>query len=105
MDEEKGAANHESVDDFQTLQNKGALWILMALGLSDDRMTFTEIRDSTNLSNGTTQRRLEELHETGWIEQEAELDDSGRASKKYYLSEETKDMLNALKELGRTLLR
>ncbi|WP_042663046.1 helix-turn-helix domain-containing protein [Haloferax sp. ATB1] len=105
--------------DLSVLQNKGALFILMALGSSDDGLTFTEIRDRTNLSNGTTQRqirdrtnlsngttqrRLKQLHESNWVRKEAEFDDSGSAVTRYYLSEETEELWDSLKELGSTLL-
>lgn len=90
--------------DISILQNKGALFILMALGTSGDGLTFTEIRDRTNLSNGTTQRRLKQLHESNWVQKEAEFDDSGTAITRYYLSEETEELWDSLTELGSTLL-
>lgn len=90
--------------DISVLQNKGALFILMALKTADNGLTFTEIRDRTDLSNGTTQRRLKQLHESNWIRKEAEFDDSGGAVTKYYLSKETKELGDSLKELGSSLL-
>lgn len=89
--------------DLSELQNKGALFILMALGTADGGLTFTQIRDRTNLSNGTTQRRLEGLEASGWIRKEAEFNDSGNPVAMYYLSNETMGMWDALKDLGSTL--
>lgn len=89
--------------DLSVLQNKGSLFILMALG-TEEGLTFTEIRDRTNLSNGTTQRRLEELTDSNWIRKEAEFDDSGSAVTRYYLSTETEELWDSLKQLGSTLL-
>lgn len=90
--------------DLSVLQNKGALFILMAIGTADDGLKFTEVRDRTNLSNGTTQRRLKQLDEANWVRKEAELDDSGTAVTKYCLPEETEELWDSLRELGSTLL-
>lgn len=91
--------------DVEVLQNKGAIFILMSLGLSDSGQTFTEIREQSHLSNGTTQRRLEELQESGWIRAEATTNEKGKAVKKYHLSEQTKDMVDGFKQLGEALLK
>lgn len=96
--------NH-ATPDVEVLQNKGAIFILMSLGISDDGQTFTEIKEKSNLSNGTTQRRLKELEESGWIQMEATTNEKGNAVKKYYLSEQTRDMIGGFKQLGKALLK
>lgn len=104
MSPQKGDEESSLPSDLSVLQNKGALFILMAIGTADDGLKFTEVRDRTNLSNGTTQRRLKQLDEANWVRKEAELDDSGTAVTKYYLSEETEELWDSLRELGSTLL-
>lgn len=92
-------------EEIEVLHNKGSLFILMSLGLSDGGLTFTEIKDKTNLTNGTTQRRLEELQESGWIRMEATTNENNKAVKKYFLSERTNGMIDGFKQLGNKLLQ
>jgi len=94
-----------SAPDIEVLQNKGAIFILMSLGLSEDGQTFTEIREQSHLTNGTTQRRLKELEEAGWIDMEATTNENGKAVKEYNLSEQTQGMVDGIKQLGDALLK
>jgi DNA-binding MarR family transcriptional regulator len=94
-----------SPPDVEILQNKGAIFILMSLGISDNGQTFTDIREKSHLSNGTTQRRIEELQEAGWIQMEPTTNKNGKAVKKYFLSEQAQGMIDGFKELGKALLK
>jgi len=91
-------------DDFVALQNKGALWVLMALGQSEGGLTFKQIKERTSLTQGTTQRRLDELEEHGWICKEPAHNESGQPVNIYNLSEQSKEVIDGFKEMGRSLL-
>lgn len=92
-----GARNGAPEDKFAVLQRKGALPIL--LQLLEGEKTFSELRDQADLSNGTTQRRLEDLEEVGWIEEQAMLNASGQAVKVYSLSEDVQQAFDGLRDI------
>lgn len=104
MGQSDPAEKTPSPEEIEVLHNKGAFFILMSLGLSDGGLTFTEIKEKTNLTNGTTQRRLAELEEANWIQKEATMNENNKAVKKYFLSDRTNEMIDGIKEMGRMLL-
>lgn len=96
-------ARQDAPDDkFEVLQRKGAIPILLAL-LSEEK-SFTELKKETGLSNGTTQRRIDDLRQVGWVEEDAVLNASGQAVKVYKLSDDVQqiidDLRNVLSDLG-----
>lgn len=91
-------------EDFPVLQNKGSLWILMALGKAGDGLTFKEIKSQSHLSHGTTQRRLDELEEHGWVTKKPVHNEAGQPVNKFYLSEQSTNTYDDFKELGKSLL-
>lgn len=58
--------------------------------MSEDGKTYSEIKEETNLSNGTAQRRLKELDKLGWVKVEAKITADGRATKTYKITESGK---------------
>lgn len=87
----------------RVLRQKGALLVLCLLASSDDSLRQTTIRDRTGLSNGTTQRRLDDLADAGWIQRTAAIREN-RACKLYRLSDDAARLQDPLAALASAVL-